>query len=272
MALTDGPTAPTAHARPWPGPPAGPRSSPPSPLTRFVAALAGTTLAILAGGVVLPLLVLGAALAAAAGAGRTRSVVRDTLLLALPVGLAAAALSLLIYPEGTTTLAVLGPFRVTAEGARVAAVTLARIVAIAATIAAFVRTTGPDLLVADLTRRGLPPRLTFPVAAAATALPATVARVRAITAAQRMRGMDTEGSIGRRLRGVLPVLVPALLGTLEEVEARTLALEARAFARPGPRAVLWAPSEARGERLLRLGLVLLVPAVLLLPAAGIRLP
>jgi len=272
VALTDGPTAPTAHARPWPGPPAGPRSSPPSPLTRFVAALAGTTLAILAGGVVLPLLVLVAALGAAAGAGRVRTVARDTLLLALPIGVASAALSLLIYPEGTTTLAVLGPFHVTAEGARVAAVTLARIAAIAAVVATYVRTTGPDLLVADLARRGVPPRITFPVAAAATTLPATAARVRAIAAAQRMRGMDTEGSIGRRLRGVLPLLVPALLGTFEEVEARTLALESRAFSRPGPRTVLWPPAEARGERVLRACLVLLVVAVLALPAAGVRLP
>lgn len=272
MALTDGTTAPGQPPRPWTGPPAGPRSRPPSPLTRLVAALAGTSIAIVAGGLALPLLVLAVALAAAAAAGRLRGVARDALLLALPIGVASAALNLLIHPEGVTTLAVVGPFRVTAEGARFAALTLARIAAVAAVVAAFARTTPPDLLVADLTRRGLPPRATFPVAAAAAALPAAAARVRAIADAQRMRGLDTEGSVRRRLRGVVPVIIPALLGTLEEAESRTLALESRAFARPGPRTVLRAPAEARGERALRVALVALVIAVVLLPAAGVRIP
>jgi len=199
-------------------------------------------------------------------------VLRDTLLLALPVSAAAAALNLLIYPEGTTTLLVLGPFRVTAEGAQVAGLTVLRVLAIAAVGSAFVRSTRPDALVADLEARGVPARLLFPLAAAATLLPATADRVRAIAAAQRMRGLDTEGSLRARLRGIVPIALPTLLGVLDEVEGRTLALASRGFGRPGRRTLLWRPAEAGVERAIRPLLVLGVLVVLLLRAGGVSFP
>ena len=64
----------------------------------------------------LGLLVLAAPLPLAARAGVFRPVIRDAILLALPIAIAASLLDLLVYPEGTTTIATLGPFRVTAEG------------------------------------------------------------------------------------------------------------------------------------------------------------
>ena len=42
-----------------------------------------------------------------------------------------------------------------------------------------------------------------------------------------------------RLRGVLPLAGPVVLSSLSEVEERSLALEVRAFGRPGRRHLLW---------------------------------
>ena len=63
-----------------------------------------------------------------------------------------------------------------------------------------------------------------------------------ITAAQRARGLDTEGSFLRRIRGIVPIVGPVILGSIGEVEERTMALEARGFTRPGRRTLLWAPA------------------------------
>ena len=66
-----------------------------------------------------------------------------------------------------------------------------------------------------------------------------VERASVIASAQRARGLDTEGSVRARLRGLLPLVGPVILSSLTEVEERSLALEVRAFGRPGRRQLLW---------------------------------
>jgi energy-coupling factor transport system permease protein len=120
----------------------------------------------------------------------------------------------------------------------------------------------------DLERRGLSPRLAFVAVATIEAVPAMVARAGIIIAAQRARGLDTEGGITRRLRGVLPLIAPVLLSSLTEVEERSLALEVRAFGRPGRRQLLWSPQDTRWERVLRWALVAAFVVVLATRVAG----
>ena len=83
-----------------------------------------------------------------------------------------------------------------------------------------------------------------------------VERAAQITAAQRARGLDTEGSPWRRVRGIVPIVGPVILGSIAEVEERTMALEARGFTRPGRRTLLWSPSDSRAGALVRWGLLL----------------
>lgn len=54
---------------------------------------------------------------------------------------------------------------------------------------------------------------------------------------------------------MVPLAGPVLLGSIAEVEERTMALEARGFTRPGRRTLLWAPVDRRMEALLRWALV-----------------
>jgi energy-coupling factor transport system permease protein len=86
-------------------------------------------------------------------------------------------------------------------------------------------------------------------------------RAEAITAAQRARGLDTEGSLLARARGIIPIVGPVILGSIADVEERTLALEARGFGRPGRRTLLWEPPDSGWQRLARWAMVVALPAL-----------
>ena len=87
-----------------------------------------------------------------------------------------------------------------------------------------------------------------------------VERAGVIQASQRARGLDTEGSVRARLRGVLPLVGPVILSSLTEVEERSLALEVRAFGRPGRRHLLWQIPDSRGQLVVRARLLLALVA------------
>ena len=85
--------------------------------------------------------------------------------------------------------------------------------------------------------------------------------------------MDTEGSPLRRIRGILPLAGPMILGAVTDVEERTVALEARGFSAPTRRTTLRPLPDPPGERVVRwvvgLGSVLLVIAGI---AGALRFP
>jgi energy-coupling factor transport system permease protein len=99
-------------------------------------------------------------------------------------------------------------------------------------------TTATDDLLCELEARGLGRRAVLVVGTALTAVPRMQARAVEVIDAQRARGLDTEGSWRRRLRGIVPLVAPLVVGALAEVEDRALALEARAFSAPGRRTLL----------------------------------
>jgi hypothetical protein len=70
------------------------------------------------------------------------------------------------------------------------------------------------------------------------------------------------------------LIAPAVLGTLHDVDARSLALDARAFDRPGARHLLWTPADSERQRLARWLLVLGLVAFVGGKLAGVlpRLP
>jgi energy-coupling factor transport system permease protein len=228
-----------------------------------------TALAILLGGLVAPaILVALAVLAPAASAGILGRLLRTALLLSLPIAISVLVVNLFFYPAGREVLFHLGPIRATAEGLGFALETLARIGAISGSITLFYLTTRTDALVTDLERRGVAPRVAFVANASVQTVPALVERASLITSAQRARGLDTEGSLWKRLRGVVPLAGPVLLGAVAEIEERTMALEARGFTRPGRRTLLWRPADSGAQAVARWLLVAAVPLVLVARAAG----
>jgi energy-coupling factor transport system permease protein len=192
------------------------------------------------------------------------TLLRYAVLFSLPLALSALLVNLFFLPGAHTVLFRIGPITATAEGLSFAIEILARIAAISGAVTLFYLTTKPSELVLDLERRGVPPRLAFVANASVQTVPAMVERASSIVAAQRARGLDTEGSFLRRLRGLLPIVGPVVLGSIGEVEERSMTLEARGFTRPGRRSLLWSPPDTGWQRLLRwlllTGLVVVIVA------------
>ena len=185
-----------------------------------------------------------------------------------PLVLSIMLINTFLYPGAQQPLFNVGPFTGTVEGLTAAAQAALRVVAFAASVGVFALSTRTDELVDDLERRGLGRRVTFVISAAIGTVPRMAERAREIVDAQRARGMDTQGGLRGRVRGLQPLAGPLVLGALTDVEQRTMALEARAFAAPGRRTVLRAYPDSASQRGLRWGLTLLTVLLLGLALAG----
>jgi energy-coupling factor transport system permease protein len=174
-----------------------------------------------------------------------------------------------LYPGATDAIFEIGPFTATATGLIAASQAALRVLAFATSVALFALTTRTDELVDDLERRGLGRRGAFILTTAIGTVPRMTERAREIVDAQRSRGLDTQGSFLARARGVVPLAGPLVLSALTEVEHRTLALEARAFAAPGRRTVLRAYPDSAAQRALRWVLTLGTIAVIAAQLAGL---
>lgn len=216
------------------------------------------------GGYVGPLaIILFTIMPGAVIAGVAGRLARVSFLLTLPIAISVVLVSVFTR-AGETVLFTIGPFDATVEGVDFAGQTLVRLFAISMAIGLFGLTTDPRAFVFDLERRGLSPRFAFVAAATLEAVPSMLERAGVIQAAQRARGLDTEGSVRARLRGIMPLVGPVILSSLTEVEERSLALEVRAFGRPGRRHLLWRIPDSSIQLVARaaiLGLLLLAIAL-----------
>ncbi len=232
-------------------------------------ALATTAAAVALGGVVWPLSIVAVGvLVPAVAASVLPRLLRYSILFSLPIAVSALLVNLLFFPGGQTVLFRLGPIIATAEGLAFAIEILARIAAISGAVTLLYLTTKPSEIVLDLERRGVSARLAFVVHASVQTVPAMAERAGAIIATQRARGLDTEGSLLNRLRGIIPIVAPVMLGSIAEVEERSLTLEARAFTRPGRRSLLWSPPDSGAQRLVRWLLVIGLLGLIVARAGG----
>ncbi len=231
-------------------------------------ATVGSVGAFALGGYLGPLLLIAVTLTLAQLAGVLVRLVRASVLLSLPIVISVILVSVFTR-AGTTVLFAIGPFDATLEGVEFAAQTLVRLLAISTSIGLFVLTTDPRALVLDLERRGISPRFAFVAVATIEAVPTLVERAATISESQRARGLDTEGSVRARLRGLLPIVGPVIITSLTDVEERSLALESRAFSRPGRRHLLWAMPDSTPERLIRWLLLAALVALIAFRIAGV---
>lgn len=221
-----------------------------NPLTKFVIALSSALVAFGVRGWTGPLSVLVVTAAIALIAGVSRSL-RRFVLATIPIVASILLVNAFLYPGATDVLFRVGPLAATGTGGTVALQATLRVLAFALSVAVFSLTTATDDFLADLECRGTGRRLTFVVGSAIRTIPAMGSRAVEIVEAQRARGLDTEGSIRRRLRGIVPLAGPMVFGSLAEVEERTVALEARAFSAPVRRTVMRTLPDGSGQRAMR---------------------
>jgi len=199
--------------------------------------------------------------------------IRRYVLLSLPILVSVLLVNTFFFPGATDPLLRVGPITATGTGLIAGIQGALRILAFALSVAAFSLTTPTDDLLTDLERRGLGRRAVFVIGTAIQTVPRMLERAGDIVEAQRARGMDTEGSVLRRARGVVPLAGPMVLGALSDVEERTMALEARAFSAPARRTPVRLLPDSVTQRALRwligIGSLVLVALVL---AGVVQLP
>ena len=193
-------------------------------------------------------------------------------LLSVPLLVSILLVNTFLYPGATDPIVDVGPLRPTWTGLAAALQATLRVLAFGFSVVVLVLTTEADHLLADLERRGLGRRATFVLGSTLRAIPRTSGRAGEITEAQRARGLDTEGRIWRRVRGIVPLAGPLIVGALTDVEEQTMALEARAFTAPGRRTVLRAFPDSRVQRLIRWTVILACFALLAASIAGLLEP
>jgi energy-coupling factor transport system permease protein len=177
------------------------------------------------------------------------------------------ALSLLLiqgfFAPGEQVLFRLGPLALKQEGLLLGALFTARILVWLGTATLLMLITRPDHLMQAFTEQGLPHQISYIVLATIQIIPRFQAKAQTILDAQRSRGLETEGLLTVRLRALLPLIGPLILGSILDVDERAMALEARAFSRRGPKTYLTVLSDSLGQRLLRWLCLLLMVAMVL---------
>jgi energy-coupling factor transport system permease protein len=181
----------------------------------------------------------------------------------LPFALSVFIIQGFLWPGGTSLIG-LGWISLKREGLLFAIAAAGRILVVVSSFVLFALTTRPDTLMLSLVQRGVPGGLAYIIVATIQLVPRFRARAAAIMDAQRARGLETTGSLRRRLSAIVPLVVPLILSSLVDVEERALAIEARAFNHPGPKTSLIEITEAGWERPARWLLLLLVPLFLAL--------
>lgn len=201
-----------------------------------VTKLLGLLWALLAGFLLAPpVLALLAVLVVivAATSGLLAGLVRSLRIPALLV-VSILVVNALFFPGAREVLVGFGPLALTREGLSFGLVSAARLLVAFMASILFLFTTLADDLLEALIARGASHRIAFVILSAVQLVPRLQDRAAAILEAQQARGLSVGGSLGTRLRALLPLVGPILLGSLIDVRERTFALEARAFgARPG---------------------------------------
>jgi energy-coupling factor transport system permease protein len=189
--------------------------------------------------------------------GKIAGIIARIMLRAIvPVIILLLIIQSLFYPGGKTVLFSFAIFSVKLEGVRFAFLTATRLLTMVAALLLLLCTTHPSTLMADLSRRGIPPTLIYIVSSTLQLIPQVQARARTIIDSQQARGLETGGGPLSRIRALLPLVVPLVLGSLQETEERAIALEARAFKARGRKTTLVVVPDSSRQSLARTGLIL----------------
>jgi energy-coupling factor transport system permease protein len=165
-------------------------------------------------------------------------------------------------PIGKTVIFRIWFLNITSESLLFAFENASRIFAMVSSFTLFLLTTHPSEMMSDLTRRGLPSQFAYVIISTIQIIPQMQAKAQTIIAAQRSRGLDTQGSFLKRIGALVPLVGPLVFGSLVEVEERAIAIEARGFTSTRTKTSLREIPDTGFEGIFRWMLILLVLAVI----------
>ncbi len=202
-----------------------------------------------------------AAVGGALSAGLGHVYLRRLLLMTAPSLLSIILINGFFFPGARDVIISLGPLDLTREGLAFGLPIAGRILVAVAVTLAFVTTTRPDDLMAGLVRLGAPTAIAFLVLSTIQMVPRMQAKADRILDAQQARGMRTRGGPLNRIRALVPLVGPLVIGSLIDARDRALALEARGFGSPGPHTAYRVVPWRRADRVLAAGAVAALTAL-----------
>ncbi len=175
----------------------------------------------------------------------------------------------LFFPGAQDVFARLGPIALSREGLTFGVVSAGRLLVAFCAMILFLFTTLADDVLESLVARGASHRLAFVVLSAVQLVPRLEDRASAILEAQQARGLAVTGSFMTRVRALVPLVGPIMLGSLIDVRERTFALEARAFGASPRRTAYRIVPDPPIDRWLRLGILGAMVATIVVAASGL---
>jgi energy-coupling factor transport system permease protein len=219
----------------------------------------------------LPPLILVALAALVLAAGASTGLLRPLLrALRIPGLLVVSILvvNALFYPGAKDSFASVGPVALSREGIAFGVVAAGRILAAFGASILLLFTTLADDALEAVVARGASHRIAYVILSAIQMVPRLQGRAAAILDAQQARGLPVTGSIATRVRAIVPLVGPILLGSLIDVRERTLALEARAFGSSKRRTAYRAVTDPPIDGWLRLVILLAMVATVVVGVGG----
>jgi len=164
----------------------------------------------------------------------------------------------LFLPESSIVIIKVLGLDVTNASLQLAFRNATRIAVMISSFTILLLTTHPSELMSDLTRRGLPGQFAYVIISSLQIIPQMQAKAQTIIAAQRSRGLDTQGSFLKRVGAIVPLVGPLVFGSLVEVEERAIAIEARGFTSKNTKTSLQDVPDRSSDRIIRWTLAILV--------------
>src|SRR5207237_9581981 len=174
------------------------------------------------------------------------------------------------HPAHPPVLFRLGPVLFHPEGLSIAAIAALRITCLVVATFLFSFTTRPADITEALMQRGLSPNMGYVVQSALQIIPQTLDMAVRIQDAQRSRGLETGGSLPKRARAYIPLMLPLVLSSLVATQERAMALEVRGFGLPVKRTNRYEFADNAIQRITRWALALAVPAAIVARLLGWR--
>jgi energy-coupling factor transport system permease protein len=156
-----------------------------------------------------------------------------------------------LHPDNTTVLANIYGIPLYQEGLIFALITLLKLSVVLITSLLFIFSTHPADLITAISHRGTFQSLAYLIGSPLLLLAGMRKRTETIKAAQRARGLQTDGNVYRRLCSLAPLILPLAVGAIVEVEQRSIALEVRGFTSRSAKTSLRIVSDPIVERVIR---------------------
>lgn len=190
------------------------------------------------------------------------TLLRGSLKVVIPFAISLVLVQGLFWPGGTPVL-TLGPLSFKEEGLFFALRGTGRILVMVSSFLLLTLTTRADELMLALADKGVPNSITYILLATMQIIPRFQAKANTILDAQRSRGLETEGNLWLRMKAVVPLVQPLLLGSIVDIEERAIALEERAFGRQGPKTSMLVLKDTPVQRIVRWLLLLATIGVII---------